>query len=357
MFVAAYPRRHSPRRSGIFRALVALVSLGLNPAGFVGQSHSFDSPSAQTALSPAELDREVHADMAFLADDELHGRGSATRDEHIAALFAAAQFLALGLAPGGDNGTFLQKVALPSPLPPPLRQRLSQFEDTPRTATWNAIAILRGTDPAAGIVLLTAHLDHLGIGPANSAGDTIYNGADDDASGTTAVLALAQAFASGPRPRRSIVFALFGSEEIGGFGNAAFLAHPPIPLASIVANLEFEMIGRPDPAVPAGMLWLTGFDRSNLGPELARHGARLVADPHPSQNFFQRSDNFALARQGIIAQSVSSYGLHKDYHQPSDELSKIDFSHMVSAIASMVKPIRWLANTAWRPTWNPGGKP
>jgi Zn-dependent M28 family amino/carboxypeptidase len=237
--------------------------------------------------------------MAFLADDELHGRGSATRDEHIAALFAAAQFLALGLAPGGDNGTFLQKVALPSPLPPPLRQRLSQFEDTPRTATWNAIAILRGTDPAAGIVLLTAHLDHLGIGPANSAGDTIYNGAD----------------------------------------------------------LEFEMIGRPDPAVPAGMLWLTGFDRSNLGPELARHGARLVADPHPSQNFFQRSDNFALARQGIIAQTVSSYGLHKDYHQPSDDLAKIDFNHLDSAIASMVDPIRWLADTAWRPTWNPGGKP
>jgi Zn-dependent M28 family amino/carboxypeptidase len=171
------------------------------------------------------------------------------------------------------------------------------------------------------------------------------------------VLALAQAFASGPRPRRSIVFALFGSEEIGGFGNAAFLAHPPIPLASIVANLEFEMIGRPDPAVPAGMLWLTGFDRSNLGPELARHGARLVADPHPSQNFFQRSDNFALARQGIIAQTVSSYGLHKDYHQPSDELSTIEFNHLTNAIASIIEPIRWLADTTWRPTWNPSGKP
>src|ERR1019366_6807585 len=315
MLVAAYPRRHSPRRSGIFRALVALVSLGLNPASFVGQSHSFDSPSAQTALSPAELDREVHADMAFLADDELHGRGSATRDEHIAALFAAAQFLALGLAPGGDNGTFLQKVALPSPLPPPLRQRLSQFENTPRTETWNAIAILRGTDPANEVVLLTAHLDHLGIGPANAAGDTIYNGADDDASGTTAVLALAHALAAGPRLRRTVVFPLFGSEEIGGFGNAAFLAHPPVPLASIVADLEFEMIGRPDPAVPNDSLWLTGFDRSNLRPELGKHGAHLFPDPHPKENFFRRSDNIALARQGIVAQTVSSFGLHKDYHQ------------------------------------------
>ena len=295
--------------------------------------------------------------MAFLADDELHGRGSATRDEHIAALFAAAQFQALGLSPGGDTGTFLQRVALPSPLPPLLRQRLSRFEDTPRKETWNAIAILRGTDPASEVVLLTAHLDHLGIGPANASGDTIYNGADDDASGTTAVLALAQAFATGPRPRRTIVFALFGSEELGGLGNAGFLQHPPVPLHSIVANLEFEMIGRPDPAVPPGTLWLTGFDRSNLGSELARHGAPILADPHPTQNFFQRSDNIALARQGIIAQTVSSYGLHKDYHQPSDELSTIDFNHLTGAIASMIEPIRWLANTPWRPAWNPGGRP
>jgi Zn-dependent M28 family amino/carboxypeptidase len=295
--------------------------------------------------------------MAFLADDALHGRGSATRDEHIAALFAAAQFQSLGLAPGGDNGTYLQKVALPSPLPPGVQQRLSRFENTSRTETWNAIAILRGTGPPDEVVLLTAHLDHLGIGPANTAGDTIYNGADDDASGTTAVLALAHAFATGPRPRRTIVFALFGSEELGGFGNAAFLAHPPVPLASIVANLEFEMIGRPDPAVPAGTLWLTGFNRSTLGAELASHGAHLVADPHPAQNFFQRSDNIALARQGIIAHTVSSFGLHKDYHQPSDELSTIDFNHLDSAIASMIKPLRWLANTSWRPTWNPGGRP
>jgi Peptidase family M28 len=329
-----------------------LFSIGISVAA---QSTSFDSHPGQTTPSP--LGEEVHATMAFLADDALHGRGSATRDEHIAALFAATQFQALGLSPGGDNATFLQKIALPSPLPSAVQQRLSRFENTPRTETWNAIAILRGTDPAPEAVLLTAHLDHLGIGPPNAVGDTIYNGADDDASGTTAVLVLAQALASGPRPRRTIVFALFGSEEIGGFGNAAFLKHPPVPLAFILANLEFEMIGRPDPAIPADALWLAGFNRSNLGSELARHGARLVPDPHPTQNFFQRSDNIALARQGIIAHSVSSYGLHSDYHQPSDDLSTIDFPHMVNAIASMVEPIRWLANTTWRPTWNPGGKP
>jgi hypothetical protein len=320
------------------------------------QTHSFDAAAGQTAQLAA-LGHEVRADMNFLADDEMHGRGSATRDEHIAALFVASQLQALGLEPGGDNGTFLQKTALPDPLPPRIQQRLQKFQDVPRKETWNAIGILRGTSSPNEVILLTAHLDHLGMGIAGSSNDTNYNGADDDASGTTAVLTLARILATGPRPKRTILFAVFGSEEIGGFGNHAFLAHPPVPLTSIVANLEFEMIGRPDPAVPPGALWLTGFERSNLGPELAKHGANLVNDPHAPQHFFQRSDNYALAVQGIVAHTVSSYGLHKDYHQPSDELSTIDFAHMTNAIASMVGPIRWLANSNWKPEWNPGGKP
>ncbi len=347
-----YPLKDLRRLS--LTALVCTLTFASTAHG--QKSHSFDAAARETVSLPA-LEREVHANMNFLADDELHGRGSATRDEHIAALFVAAQLQGLGLEPGGDNGTFVQKTAMPDPLPPRVQQRLSKFQDVPRKETWNAIGILRGSTAPNEVILLTAHLDHLGIGPANATGDTNYNGADDDASGTTAVLALAHILATGPRPKRTIVFALFGSEELGGFGNRAFLAHPPVPLNSIVANLEFEMIGRPDPAVPAGTLWLTGFDRSNLGPELAKHGAHLVNDPHPTQNFFRRSDNYALAVQGIVAQSVSSFGLHKDYHQPSDEISTIDFNHMTNAIASMVNPIRWLANSNWKPAWNPGGKP
>jgi Zn-dependent M28 family amino/carboxypeptidase len=297
--------------------------------------------------------------MSFLADDDLHGRGSATRDEHVAALFAASQFQALGLEPGGPNGSYLQKARLPDPLPQRLQQSLTKFEDRNRKETWNAVAILRGSDTKLKdeVILLTAHLDHLGVAAASVSGDRIYNGADDDASGTTAVLTLAHVLASGPRPKRTVVFALFGSEEIGGFGARAFLANPPTPLTGIVANLEFEMIGRPDPAVPAGTLWLTGFERSTLGPELAKHGAHLVQDPHPKEQFFQRSDNINLAKQGIIAHTVSSFGLHTDYHQPSDELKTIDFNHMDNAIASMIGPIRWLTDTNWKPQWNPGGRP
>ena len=296
--------------------------------------------------------------MSFLASDELQGRGSGTRDEHLAALYAASLFAGFGLEPGGEHNTFLQKAPLPSPLPPPIAARLAGFTQVPRTETWNVVGILRGADPTAAndVILLTAHVDHLGIGPRKN-GDRIYNGADDDASGTTAVLELARAFAHGPRPARTILFVLFGSEELGGFGNRYFLDHPPVPLQKIVANLEFEMIGRPDPALRQGGLWLTGFARTDLGPELARHGATLLADPHPQEKFFQRSDNYSLARRGIIAQTVSSFGLHPDYHQPSDNLSRIDFPHMQRAIESMFPPINWLANTNWKPKWLPNGKP
>jgi len=131
----------------------------------------------------------------------------------------------------------------------------------------------------------------------------------------------------------------------------------PEELAQIVADLQFEMLGRPDPKVAAGTLWLTGFERSNLGPELAKQGAALVADPHPEQRFFQRSDNFPLALRGVIAHTVSSFGLHTDYHRASDDVSKIDFPFMTRSINSLVRPIHWLANSDFRPEWLPGQTP
>jgi aminopeptidase YwaD len=225
--------------------------------------------------------------------------------------------------------------------------------------TYNAVGIIHGSDPAlkAQAILLSAHLDHLGVGkPVN--GDSIYNGADDDASGVTAVLELARALANGNKPRRTVLFALFGSEETGrGYGAVYFREKPPIPLMDIAANLEFEMIGRPDPKVQPGELWLSGWERSNLGPELASHGAKLVADPHPEENFFARSDNYALALKGVVAQTVSSFGLHSDYHRPSDDIAHLDFAHMTAAIQSLVEPVRWMANSDFKPQWKPGKQP
>ncbi len=218
--------------------------------------------------------------------------------------------------------------------------------------TWNSIGRITGTDRASEVILLSSHIDHLGVREGN-----IFNGADDDASGTVAVLELARTLAAGRRPKRTVYFVGFGSEEAGGLGSNHFASNMPFPKENLVANLQFEMIGRPDPKVKAEELWLTGYERSNLGPELAKRGAKLVRDPHPTQNFFQRSDNYTLARQGIVAHTVSSFGLHTDYHRPSDELKTIDFVHMTRSVNSMVEPVRWLVNADFKPVWHDGMKP
>lgn len=229
-------------------------------------------------------------------------------------------------------------------------------EQSDAGATWNAVGVLRGSDPSGEAIMFSAHLDHLGVNDSLT-GDKIFNGADDDASGSVAVMEMARVLAAGRKPRRTIYFICFGSEERGGYGARYFIANSPVPLEKIVADFNFEMLGRPDPKVAPGTLWLTGYERSTLGPELVRQGAALVADPHPEQNFFQRSDNYTLAVRGVIAHTVSSFGLHADYHRPSDDLSKIDFPFMTRSINSLVKPIQWLANTTFRPTWLPGQAP
>jgi len=222
--------------------------------------------------------------------------------------------------------------------------------------TFNAIGYLAGTDPAAGTLLLTAHLDHLGVGRAVN-GDSIYNGANDDAAGTTAVLELAHALGSGPRPRRSVLFVCYGSEEMGGLGSTYFGKHTPVPLTDLVANLEFEMIGNQDPKMPPGVLLLTGWERSNLGPTLKEHGALLGPDPYPEQHFFERSDNYPLALQGVVAHTAAGWGTVPTYHQLNDDMAHLDLAFMTRAIQSLVEPVRWLANSDFRPQWNPGGAP
>jgi hypothetical protein len=123
------------------------------------------------------------------------------------------------------------------------------------------------------------------------------------------------------------------------------------------ANLEIEMIGRPDSlAGGPGRAWLTGFERSTMGAMFAKAGLAVVADKRPDQQFFQRSDNIAFARMGIPAHTLSSFNMHTDYHQVTDEVSAVDFAHMAGVINTAVKAVRLLANGP-APAWNPGGKP
>jgi Zn-dependent M28 family amino/carboxypeptidase len=331
-----------PRVFGVIAAL-AIVSPGVR---------------AQAAAPPKVRIAEVRRLESALADDSMEGRLTGSPGGARAARFIAGEMRAIGLRPMGDSGYYQRVPVAATDSGITLRSSFSDAAPGRHEMAYNLIGLLKGSDPklAGEVILVDAHYDHLGIG-APVAGDSIYNGADDDASGTVSVLAVARALANGPHPKRSILFVLTTGEEEGLLGTNWLLLHFPLSLDSVVANLETEMIGRPDSlAGGPGRAWLTGYDRSTMGVMLARAHIAIVADPRPSQHFFERSDNIAFAERGIPAHTLSSFNLHADYHQPSDELSRIDFAHMTAVINSATRAVRLFANGPL-PVWNPSGRP
>jgi hypothetical protein len=225
----------------------------------------------------------------------------------------------------------------------------------------NVAAVIRGSDPLLRdeYVILSAHMDHVGVGtPVN--GDSIYNGADDNASGTAGLLEVAQAFASLPvseRPRRSIMILHVSGEEKGLLGSRWFADNPTVPVEQIVANINVDMIGRnsPDSVVVIGKTYSTlgeVVDRVNASrPEL-----RLVTsdDLWPEERFFFRSDHFNFARREIPSIFFFT-GVHEDYHRPSDTVDKIDFDK-TERISRLIFHVAYeIANDPRRPTWDPAG--
>ncbi len=221
----------------------------------------------------------------------------------------------------------------------------------------NVTATMPGTDKKDEFVVVSAHYDHIGTGrPVD--GDAIYNGADDDASGTTAVVLLSEALAKMPPPRRTILFVCFSAEERGLEGSAAFCKRPPVPREGIVANLNLEMLGRPEPG-KEGKAWITGSGYSDFadiaGAALKRGGVELI-DFRMADQLFAASDNWSFVRHGIVAHSLSAGSLHSDYHRPSDEVERLDIPHMTKVIRALVEVVREFANRDARPEWNDKGK-
>ena len=229
----------------------------------------------------------------------------------------------------------------------------------------NVVAILPGAGTADApeladeVVVLSAHLDHLGADPLAPEGtDAIYNGADDDASGVAAVIEVAEALGLGERPARTMVALLATGEEKGLLGTFEYIRDPVRPLSETVCNLNFEMLGRPDElAGGSGKMWLTGYELTTLGPAWAELGIQLTPDPRPEQRFFQRSDNYAFVMEGIVAQTVSSFDLHDDYHQVTDEWWTLDYDHMAAAVTLAAEAARTLASGAVTPAWLEGKQP
>ncbi len=281
-------------------------------------------------------DVDVRRILSTLAADSMEGRKAGSRGGARAAAFVAAEMKSIGLVPVDSNGYFQPVPALGS----------------------NVIGVLPGADSVLRdqIVVIAAHYDHLGIG-APVEGDSIYNGADDDASGVTAVLEIARALRGGPPPRRTLIFIATTGEEEGIKGTQWLVAHPLFPLSKMVAEMEVEMIGRPDPkAGGPGKGWMTGYDRSTMGAMLNAAGVPIVADPYPQMRFFERSDNIIFAMMGIPAHTLSSFDPRNDYHVVSDDVSKIDFPHVTGVIRAGAMAARLLADGPV-PTWNAGGRP
>jgi hypothetical protein len=234
-------------------------------------------------------------------------------------------------------------------------------EPTERTTrVRNVAGLLRGSDPALKetYVLLTAHYDHLGIGPHNGSGDRIYNGANDDGSGTVSVIEIASALATlKPRPKRSLVFLTFYGEEHGLVGSRYYVEHPLVPLEKTVADINLEQVGRTDdsdgPRVSAATV--TGYDYSNVGTLLSQAGRAVGVDvvkhPTKSDSYFGASDNSAIARVGIPAHTISVAYMFPDYHGADDEWEKIDFANMAKVDRMAALGLVMIADGP-APAWN-----
>ena len=327
-------------------------------------SSSSGGDVGRVARSDEITESDVRRLLGALSDDSLEGRMTASRGSARAAAIIAAEMRRIGLEPAGDSGYF-QRVPIAlvgaGRGRPMLLDGFAQLDTFPaarRPASVNVVGVLRGSDAAVrdSAVLIDAHYDHLGIGrPVN--GDSIYNGADDDASGVVAVLEIARALTAGPRPRRTVIFAATTGEEVGLLGTRWYLQHPVVPIPQMSANLEIEMIGRPDSlAGGAGRAWLTGFERSTMGATFARAGLPIGPDKRLDQQFFERSDNIAFARLGVPAHTLSSYNMHTDYHEPSDDLTHVDIPHMTAVIRAGAAAARLLADGE-APRWNANGRP
>ena len=316
-------------------SLAACTRASVHPASYAGAAGAEGRASA----------RGIKADIVFLASDRLEGRGSGTPGNDSAAAYIARRFAALRLPPGGAG--YLQPF-IARPLP-------EAHEAQPvRLPTQNVVAILPGSDPLlrGQYVVVGAHYDHLGrstqgaLDPGNR--NAIRNGADDNASGTAAVLELARLFSRAPA-RRSIVFVAFSSEELGLLGSQYFVEHSPVPIDSVVAMINFDMVGRlrDDKLIVYGVSTATELpallDSANTGASGRRGGSPWESPLRITAlgDGFGPSDHSSFFARNIPVLHFFT-DLHDDYHRASDDADKVNAegeAHVVDVAKGVVRAI------------------
>lgn len=320
-------------------------------ASLSGIPDEIENPSVSVAMETIDAE-DVYAYIDLMASDELFGRNAGTRGNDMAAEWIAEFFQRCGLKPGGDDGTYFQHFTF--------HARGTKGE---KTQTQNVVGIWEGTDPAlkGEALVVGAHFDHVGFkGQKSNPGrlgrakedDRIWNGADDNASGTAAVLEIAQAFSFlRLKTRRTIIFILFSAEEHGLYGSWYYVNNPLVSLEDTVAMLNLDMVGRNTKSP----VYATGTDSSaeSFFEDLLEKCSKRIADFNLKTTplAFGGSDHGPFLSKQIPALFFFS-GLHRDYHQVSDEVEKIDCDRVARVAKCAFLMLQAMADCDERVTWN-----
>ena len=294
-----------------------------------------------SVMNAQEIDKkQVKKHLYTLASDEMQGRRTGTEGIEKAAQYIEGEFKRIGLKTYADLTSYRQTFTFTS------RRTNESITGS------NIIGVLEGKGKKDEMVVVSAHYDHLGM-KKEGEGDLIFNGANDDATGVTGVLALAEYFAKKGDNERTIVFIAFTAEEMGLIGSNHF--GKGIDASKFVAGINLEMIGK-EPASGPKTAWLTGFERSDFGKIIQKNlegtGYKLFPDPYARFGLFFRSDNASLARLGVPAHTFSTTQIDKDkdYHQVSDEAETLDVEVITETIKAVAKGTESIINGKDTPT-------
>ena len=306
------------------KKLLSLVVITIITINF---SFAFQTSKAKK-FAKTITEKELSEHLYIYASDEFEGRDTGAPGQKKAVEYIRNYYKSIGVEPGDLEGDYFQEMSLK------MRGRRGQKPKTVETE--NVVAIIKGSEKPDEYVIITAHLDHVGVTDGE-----IYNGADDDGSGTVALLEIAEAFKKaadkGKGPKRSIVFLHVTGEEKGLLGSAYYADNPIYPLENTVVNLNVDMIGRIDPTrreKNRDYVYLIGSDHDsvdlhNLSEQTNAESVNMTLDyrfndKNDPNRFYYRSDHYNFAKNGI---PIIFYftGTHADYHQPSDTPDKIEY--------------------------------
>jgi Zn-dependent M28 family amino/carboxypeptidase len=321
----------------LFLALTSIISCDSVKNTTTNRNTFFKTVSSENSML---IDSNmVRKHLYTLASDDMQGRKSGTTGIEKAAVYIESEFKKIGLSTFGDLENYRQTFTFKN-------------RSTKETITSsNIIGVLEGKSKKEEYVIISAHYDHLGM-KKSGGGDLIYNGANDDASGVTGVLALAAYFKEVGN-ERTIVFAAFTAEEMGLIGSTHF--GKGIDATKFVAGINLEMIGK-TPSFGPNTAWLTGFSRSDFGTIIQRNlegtGYQLFPDPYKKFNLFFRSDNASLARLGVPSHTFSTtpIDVDPDYHKVSDESETLNMTVITQTIQAVAKGTESIINGKDTPT-------